>query len=205
MTFILLFLGAFNWLLGDAGAHGSAKDLQPVTYIKTVDGDTLKVRKNGKEITLRLLLTDTPESVKPGTPVQPFAKDAKNFTEKLAKQGNLKIKYDKGEKTDKYGRHLVYLYSGKKMINQELIRNGYARVGYVYSQKMFLKDLEGSQNLARKDHLRIWSIPGYVNTKGEGFLDKPKTTSENISDYVKEKVKEKAKKESKRFIKSIFN
>ncbi|MCM3729165.1 hypothetical protein M3226_26490 [Neobacillus cucumis] len=37
----------------------------PVTFVDTVDGDTIKVRVKGKIETVRYLLIDTPESKKP--------------------------------------------------------------------------------------------------------------------------------------------
>ncbi|SUM72075.1 thermonuclease [Staphylococcus saccharolyticus] len=52
-------------------------------YIKrVVDGDTFVAQRNNKDIKVRLIGIDTPETVKPNTPVQPYGKEASNYTKK---------------------------------------------------------------------------------------------------------------------------
>ena len=46
------------------------------TVQRVVDGDTIVVRVDGRSERVRYIGMDTPESVKPGTPVQCFAKAA---------------------------------------------------------------------------------------------------------------------------------
>ena len=49
--------------------------------VRVVDGDTVKIKMpNGNEETVRLLLVDTPETVHPSKPVQPFGPEASKFT-----------------------------------------------------------------------------------------------------------------------------
>ncbi len=43
-----------------------SKGQVPVTLVEAIDGDTIKVRLNGKTETVRYLLVDTPESKKAG-------------------------------------------------------------------------------------------------------------------------------------------
>lgn len=40
-------------------------DQVPISLVDTIDGDTIKVKVNGKRETVRYLLIDTPESKKP--------------------------------------------------------------------------------------------------------------------------------------------
>lgn len=142
---------------------------------RVVDGDTIKVKlKNSKEIvSLRLLLVDTPESVKPGIEPQPYSIDASNFAKQSLKVGDkVYLEYDNGQKTDKYNRHLCYLwfyskeYKCWKMFNEVLVEKGFARVGYVYSQKRYLNTLYDAQDRAKSKKLNIWSVNGYVTDKG---------------------------------------
>lgn len=53
----------------------------PATVVRVVDGDTLKATVDGKEETVRLVLVDTPETVHPSKPVQPFGPEASEFAE----------------------------------------------------------------------------------------------------------------------------
>ena len=142
---------------------------------RIVDGDTMKLNlKNSNEvITLRLLLVDTPESVKPGVDPQPYAIEASNFAkEVLQVNETVYIEYDSGSKTDRYNRYLGYLWYYSKennswqMFNKIIIEKGFARVGYIYSQKKHLDTLNEAQDKAKKNKLNIWSVDGYVTDKG---------------------------------------
>lgn len=91
---MLLTIAAFSFEIG--------------TVVRAVDGDTLKVDVNGEIKTVRLLGVDTPESVKPGTPVQPGAIEASNFTKKLEGMQVLLTYGD--QKIDFFGRTLAYVW-----------------------------------------------------------------------------------------------
>ena len=142
---------------------------------RVVDGDTVKVKLNGSNetTTLRLLLMDTPESVKPGVDPQPYSIEASNYAKELLKEGDtVYLEYDDGAKTDKYNRHLCYLwYYDKdnnqwKMFNEKMVEEGLARVGYISSQKRHLDLLYTAQDKAKSNKLNIWSVDGYVTDKG---------------------------------------
>ncbi|PKE43444.1 thermonuclease [Macrococcoides caseolyticum] len=141
----------------------------PATFDRAIDGDTVSLKINNRKKTVRLLLIDTPESKKPNTPVQPYALEAARYTELLVKTCDLSVQYDTKGKTDRYGRDLVYLYCGNTMINEQLVRQGYARVGYVYQQKDYLNRMLAAERKAKAERLKIWSLKGYVNIDGEGF------------------------------------
>ncbi|MFD2829060.1 thermonuclease family protein [Corticicoccus populi] len=145
--------------------------LIPVTLYRVVDGDTVNVYdENGSELKLRLLLIDTPETVHPNKPVEPYGREASaRMTELVNSAEQLYIEYDQGAKTDHYDRHLVYLYADDVNVHQVLLEEGLARVGYVYEQQRYLSDFRESEQYAKDNQLGIWSIPGYVNTAGEGF------------------------------------
>ena len=51
--------------------------LIPVTLVKTIDGDTIKINYEGKEQNVRYLLIDTPETSHPQLGKQPFGEQAK--------------------------------------------------------------------------------------------------------------------------------
>ena len=145
------------------------------TVERVVDGDTMKLKldKTKEVVTLRLLLVDTPESVKKGVDPQPYSIEASNFAKNTLKAGDtVYIEYDEGDKTDKYDRHLGYLWyysndnSNWQMFNETLISQGYARVGYIYSQKRHLDEFYKAQDYAKSNKLNIWSVDGYVTDRG---------------------------------------
>lgn len=145
--------------------------LIPVTLYRVVDGDSVNVYDdNGEELKLRLLLIDTPETVHPQKPVEPYGKEAsERMIELVNSADQLYIEYDEGEKTDHYDRHLVYLYADDTNVHEALLEEGLARVGYVYEQKRYLSEFRAIEQKAKDKEIGIWSIPDYVNSSGEGF------------------------------------
>jgi micrococcal nuclease len=96
--------------------------------VRIVDGDTIHVRLGGVEETLRYIGIDTPESVKPGTPVQCFAKRASAYNERLVGGERVRVVRD-AEARDRYGRLLAYVYRARDglFVNAALVRGGYAQ------------------------------------------------------------------------------
>ncbi|PXA09439.1 alpha/beta hydrolase, partial [Staphylococcus pseudintermedius] len=60
----------------------------PVELVKAVDGDTAKLKYQGKTETFRFLLIDTPETKHPRLGKQPFGQEASDRTAKLLKNAN---------------------------------------------------------------------------------------------------------------------
>ena len=117
------------------GSKGTSDNQRvSVQLTRTVDGDTIKVLYKGKEETVRYLLIDTPESKKkPGTCVQPYAKSAsEKKNEQLVSSGDLSLEFDNGNERDKYGRLLAYVFVDGKSVQETLLKEGYARVAYIY-------------------------------------------------------------------------
>jgi micrococcal nuclease len=96
--------------------------------VRVVDGDTVVVQTGGRQERVRYIGVDTPESVKPGTPVQCFAKAASSANRRLIEGREVKLVRD-AEGYDRYGRTLAYVYraSDGLFVNAELVRDGYAR------------------------------------------------------------------------------
>jgi micrococcal nuclease len=152
-------------------ATAAAPNLIPVVVSKETDGDTIHVTlSNGQDKTIRMLLIDTPEDVKPNTPVEPFSLQAAAFAkEELPVGKHIYIEEGKpGYTTDKYGRLLAYVYVSKTdMYNEDVVKKGLARVGYIYPPNtQHLTALEADQTYAKSHHLGIWTIPGYVTANG---------------------------------------
>ena len=128
---VLAFVGGggLDLLSSDDSLSNRADLFGRVTRV--VDGDTVKVRLAGGRgtRTVRYIGVDTPESVKPGEPVQCFAKEASNFNERMVRDRRVRLEIGR-ERTDRYGRLLAYVYvrgRGRPFVNEELVRRGYAR------------------------------------------------------------------------------
>jgi endonuclease YncB( thermonuclease family) len=102
-----------------------------------IDGDTLKVKlANGTRTTVRLIGIDTPETKKPGTPVQCGGRDATARMKQLAlrngKGRRVTITTDPSQDlTDRYGRLLSYVSAAGTDLGHTMVASGWAAT-YVY-------------------------------------------------------------------------
>jgi micrococcal nuclease len=96
--------------------------------VRVVDGDTILVSVAGHEERVRYIGVDTPESVKPGVPVQCYAKAASHANDRMVAGRDVTL-VTGAEARDRYGRLLAYVYrrSDHLFVNAELVRRGYAR------------------------------------------------------------------------------
>ena len=94
--------------------------------VRAVDGDTIEVRLGGRLEDVRYIGVDTPETVKPGTPVQCFGHRASDFDAALVEHRRVRLVFGV-ERRDVYGRLLAYVYLGHRFVNATLVRRGFAR------------------------------------------------------------------------------
>jgi micrococcal nuclease len=94
--------------------------------VRGIDGDTFEVATGGHREDIRLIGVDTPETVKPGVPVQCYGERASRFTRRLLE--GRRVRLDLGvERRDVYGRLLAYVHLGRLFVNAALVRRGLAR------------------------------------------------------------------------------
>jgi micrococcal nuclease len=94
--------------------------------VRAVDGDTIEARIGGELEDVRYIGVDTPETVKPGTPVQCFGHRASDFDQRLVEGRRVRLVFGV-ERRDVYGRLLAYVYLDRRFVNAELVRRGLAR------------------------------------------------------------------------------
>ena len=137
----------------------NAEDKVTVYFSKCVDGDTALLNINGKDEKFRFLAIDTPESVHPTKKTEAFGKEASEYTCNMLKNAKvLQVEFDsKSDKTDKYGRYLVWIYADGQMIQKQLLQNGLAKVAYIYNDYDYVDELYQIQNEASLNKVGIWS------------------------------------------------
>lgn len=135
-----MFRGALPWLIVAvlAGAlvaprllgGGTRADTGGVArVVRVVDGDTVVARfAGGRTERVRYLGIDTPEDVKPDTPVQCFSLRAARENRRLVGGREVLLTLDR-EHRDRYGRLLAYVHrrSDGAFVNARLVARGYAR------------------------------------------------------------------------------
>jgi micrococcal nuclease len=109
---------------------GAGSDQGPAVaeayVIRAVDGDTIEARIDGRDEYVRYIGVDTPETVKPATPVQCFGPRASSFNHRLVEGRRVRLVFGV-ERRDVYGRLLAYVYLGHRFVNAMLARRGLAR------------------------------------------------------------------------------
>ncbi len=128
---------------------------------KVVDGDTLDVAiadewQAHPQTRLRLWGVDTPETVKPNSPVQHFGPEASAFTKKQTLGQEVRLELLAHQTRDKYGRVLAYVYlPDGRMLNRVLIAQGfgYADPRFEHPHKA---DFTRAMKEAQKEGLGLW-------------------------------------------------
>ena len=131
----------------------------PVTRV--VDGDTIHVRVDGRRERVRYIGVDTPESARPGAPVECFAKRAGEANRRLVEGERVRLVLDL-EPRDRYGRLLAYVYRARDglFVNAELVRRGFAETLTVPPNVAHAGELRKLSSGARRKGRGLWSACG---------------------------------------------
>src|SRR5688572_20601664 len=129
-----------------------------VRVVRVVDGDTIRAVLPSGEEAVRYIGIDTPESVKPGSPVECFARRASAFNERIVGGERVKLVYD-AERRDRFGRLLAYVYRARDglFVNAELVRRGYATVATFPPNVAHEREFRRLANRARLSGRGLWA------------------------------------------------
>jgi micrococcal nuclease len=123
---------------------------------RVVDGDTVEVDLDGQTEDVRYIGVDTPETVKPGEPVECFGPQASSFNHRLVEGRRVRLVFGV-ERRDDYGRLLAYVYLGDRFVNAELIRRGLARTLTIPPNDRFAARLKRLEIAAARAGRGLWS------------------------------------------------
>jgi micrococcal nuclease len=125
--------------------------------VRAVDGDTLEVRLDDGDVeTVRLIGVDTPETVKPDTPVQCFGPQASAFEHRRTEGKRVRLLVGV-EPRDFYGRLLAYVVVDNRLLEVELLRRGLARTLTFHPNDRFAPRFEKLERIAAKRGKGLWN------------------------------------------------
>lgn len=124
--------------------------------LRVIDGDTIEVDLDGVAEDVRYIGIDTPETVKPGEPVQCFGKQASAHNDELVGGATVRLRFDR-ELRDRFGRLLAYVYVGETFVNGELVAGGYARTLAIEPNTAMAETLARLQVEASTAGRGLWS------------------------------------------------
>ncbi len=141
--------------------QGATADGAPV--IRVVDGDTLHVLLDGRDVTVRMIGMNTPETVKPNSPVECYGPEASDYAKELLSGQRVTLEFDDSQgRQDKYGRTLAYVWleqaSGAlSLVNLDEISHGVARERqYGPTPYAWKATFRAAQDAARAAGVGLW-------------------------------------------------
>ncbi|HSK81914.1 MAG TPA: thermonuclease family protein, partial [Rubrobacter sp.] len=131
-----------------------------MTVTRVVDGDTIEGNPTlSWTEDVRLLGVDTPETVDPNEPVEPYGPEASAFTNQQLEGERVTLIFDQ-EKRDQYGRALAYVQisSQSETFNETLLKQGYAQLYVVPPNDRYEVTFSQAQHQARQTQRGIWGL-----------------------------------------------
>jgi micrococcal nuclease len=143
---------------GGGAADSNAAGASVVRVVRIVDGDTIRVAFGGRSEPVRYIGIDTPESKKPGTPVQCFARRAAAENARLVRGERVRLVFDV-ERRDRFGRLLAYVYRVRDgaFVNAALVRGGFAQTLTIPPNVRFAERFAALAADARRAGRGLWS------------------------------------------------
>ena len=123
------------------------------TVGRVSDGDSFRCN-DGRRI--RLIGIDSPESQQ-----HPAGEKARAALLRLLPPGSTVQLETDITPTDRYGRTLAYVWSGFKLVNEAMVREGWAVLYTVPPNVSYAKRLEAAQKEARARGTGLWSQHGF--------------------------------------------
>ena len=119
---------------------------------RVIDGDTIEIEGGLK---VRYIGIDTPETVHPSKPVECYGQEASARNKQLVEGKMVELEKDVSE-TDRYGRLLRYVYVDGQMVNELLVRGGYAQVSTYPPDVKYVDLLLAAQQEAQGANRGLW-------------------------------------------------
>jgi micrococcal nuclease len=136
---------------GDAAIPHSTR----AYVLRAVDGDTIEARVDGRREYVRYIGVDTPETVKPDTPVQCYGERASHFDRRLVEHRSVRLVLG-AEPRDAYGRLLAYAHVGDRFVNAILVRRGLARTLAIAPNDRYAPLFERLETRAARAGRGLW-------------------------------------------------
>ena len=134
--------------------------LGPYQVVDVVDGDTIKIYRDGCTETVRLIGIDSPEMSEEEDEVECFAEESRGKLVDMILDHGVYVKFDETQnKQDRFGRQLMYVWRADDeiFINAFMVRNGYA-IEYTYDDPYeYHPNFKVSQSKAIEEGLGLWS------------------------------------------------
>lgn len=129
-----------------------------VTYDSCIDGDTAHFKYGDKDLKVRFIAVNAPEIDHKDIKGEFQGKEAKEYVcNLLSNAKKIQLEYDNNSsKEDKYGRTLAWIWVDDNLLQELLVKNGFAKIDYVYDEYLYIPYLCQVEKKAQKSSIGIW-------------------------------------------------
>lgn len=153
---ILIVAGIIYYLVDGNLLHEGVKGLNECVVLSVHDGDTIKVRYEGRAESIRFIGMDAPEIDQ-----EKWGVIAQKRLYSLAPPGSVVLLEFDVTKRDKYNRLLAYVFTKDgKFINEIMLREGLAMLYTFPPNVRYTERFREAQSYAREHKLGIWGEDG---------------------------------------------
>jgi micrococcal nuclease len=128
---------------------------EDATVTRVYDGDTIEALVAGRSEKIRYIGIDTPEMDDSRPAVLDMARDAARANRELVGGRTVRLELDVQER-DRYGRLLAYVWLGDTLVNEWLVRQGYAAARSFPPNLRHQGRLDEAQREAARADRRLW-------------------------------------------------
>lgn len=148
---VILLIAVLATAINDPNKSKQIEDIlfnEPENTVvsRIVDGDTVQLSTGEK---LRYIGMDTPEHG------ECYFEEATKRNSELVLNKLAVLEKDKSD-TDRYGRLLRYIYVDSKMINEVLVKEGFAKAKTYKPDTKYQERLKEAENYAKTNNLGLW-------------------------------------------------
>ncbi len=144
-------------------------ETEEVKFVQCDDSKSAKFRNNDNElINIKLLGISVPDKIEDET--YDF------ICETLGKSTDIKLEYDSNsEETDSYGRRYAWVFVDDLLLQDILVKEGYANISSQIADYKYMEDLKESLNEAKQDEKGIWKkVVEKIKEEEKDEEEKPK-------------------------------
>ena len=132
------------------------RNLQNARVLRVVSGDMIEVLVDGVVQPVKYILIDAPAVDDPERGTEPLGQSSLEANRRLVEGQNVELEKDEVD-TDELGRLWRYVYIDGLMVNEELLRQGLARVELIPPNLKHGARLQAIEREAQSSRIGIWS------------------------------------------------
>ena len=140
------------------------KDAVPAKVQRVSDGDTFVATVEGRRERIRVIGVDTPESVAPNQPDEPYGEEASDFAKHHLDGETVRLAGD-AEPRDRYGRMLAYVWlEDGTFWNALLVAEGYAQQLTIPPNVTYERLFHRLAAEARREDRGLWAQENHASS-----------------------------------------